>query len=145
MAEARRSELEAKVFTERKVYESKWVDVVLLEIEPPNGSRFEHHVIRLNRVIAAAVVNDQAEGLSAPGGTTRLTCHQLAVEVHNARSRLPSGWTSMQRPGTARQPQSDPPVVVSAVLRGPRVLWAGQGAAGERSGPWRARGFRGRL
>lgn len=52
-----------KVSGERTVYESPWVRLTLVDVEPPSGVRFEHHVVRLARVVAAAVVNDQSEVL----------------------------------------------------------------------------------
>jgi 8-oxo-dGTP pyrophosphatase MutT (NUDIX family) len=48
---------------ERIVYESPWVTLTLVDIEPPSGERFEHHVVRLARVVAAAVINGEGEVL----------------------------------------------------------------------------------
>lgn len=45
---------------ERSIYASRWVDVRLVDVEAPDGHRFEHHVLRMQRV-AVAVVLDQAE------------------------------------------------------------------------------------
>jgi len=43
---------------ERTVYDNPWVRLVLVDVEPPNGERFEHHVVRLGRVAIALVVDD---------------------------------------------------------------------------------------
>lgn len=46
------------VHGERSIYESKWLRLLLVDVELPDGSRFEHHVIRLNRAAIAAVIDD---------------------------------------------------------------------------------------
>jgi len=56
-------ELRTKVYGERVVYDNPWVRLTLADIEPPNGRRFEHHVVRLFPVAIALVLNDQDEVL----------------------------------------------------------------------------------
>jgi 8-oxo-dGDP phosphatase len=53
------SDLETRVFGERTVYDNPWVRVTLVDIEPPDGNRFEHHVVRLQTVVLTAVLDDQ--------------------------------------------------------------------------------------
>ena len=48
-----------RVFGERMLYDNPWVKLVKVDVEPPNGKRFEHHVVRLQRVALAAVIDDQ--------------------------------------------------------------------------------------
>lgn len=48
-----------KIHGERTVYESPWVRLALVDVEPPDVPRFEHHVVRLSRVAIAAVLDDQ--------------------------------------------------------------------------------------
>jgi 8-oxo-dGTP pyrophosphatase MutT (NUDIX family) len=52
-------ELRTKVFGERAVYDNRWVRVTLVDIETPDGQRFEHHVVRLKTVAIAAVVDER--------------------------------------------------------------------------------------
>ncbi len=52
-----------KVHGERSLYESDWVNLRLVDVELPDGTRFEHHVVRLPREAAAAVVHDRARGV----------------------------------------------------------------------------------
>jgi 8-oxo-dGTP pyrophosphatase MutT (NUDIX family) len=59
----RPDELRTKVYGERVVYDNPWVRLTLVDIEPPDGHRFEHHVVRLQRVAIAAVLNDADEVL----------------------------------------------------------------------------------
>lgn len=59
----RPDELTTKVFGERTLYESPWVRLTMVDIEPPDGHRFEHHVVRLNRVAIAVVLKDADEVL----------------------------------------------------------------------------------
>jgi ADP-ribose pyrophosphatase len=46
------------VFGERSAYESPWVRVKLVDVEAPEGSRFEYHVVELSRIAVALIVND---------------------------------------------------------------------------------------
>jgi ADP-ribose pyrophosphatase len=50
-----------KRYGERVVYESEWVRLTLVDIEPPDGRRFEHHVVHMKPVAIAALVNDVDE------------------------------------------------------------------------------------
>ncbi|NBM17912.1 NUDIX hydrolase [Streptomyces sp. GC420] len=47
-----------KVHGERRVHESAWLDVSLLDVEQPDGNRYEHHAVRLADVAATALVDD---------------------------------------------------------------------------------------
>jgi 8-oxo-dGTP pyrophosphatase MutT (NUDIX family) len=57
-------ELSWKVHGERAVYDNRWVKVSLVDVEPPDGSRFEHHVVRLDHVAVALLVNENEEVLT---------------------------------------------------------------------------------
>ncbi|MGH9063679.1 MAG: NUDIX hydrolase [Acidimicrobiales bacterium] len=50
--------MEWTVHGQRRVYESRWVNLDLLDVELPDGQRFEHHVVRMQRVAAAVVLDD---------------------------------------------------------------------------------------
>lgn len=52
-----------RTFGERVVYGNRWVRVDLVEVEAPNGERWEHHVVNLDRVAIALVVNERDEAL----------------------------------------------------------------------------------
>jgi 8-oxo-dGTP pyrophosphatase MutT (NUDIX family) len=57
MDERRTDGLRWMVHGERTVYDNRWVRLALVDVEPPNGKRFEHHVVRLGRVAVALVVD----------------------------------------------------------------------------------------
>jgi 8-oxo-dGDP phosphatase len=59
MAEDANGAPSTRVHQERTVYDSEWVRLVQVEIEPPDGRRFWHHVVRLQTVALAAVFDDQ--------------------------------------------------------------------------------------
>lgn len=42
----------------RTIYDNPWVKLDLVDVEPPGGKRFEHHVVRLSRVSITAVIDD---------------------------------------------------------------------------------------
>jgi 8-oxo-dGTP pyrophosphatase MutT (NUDIX family) len=48
------------VFGSRTIYKSRWIGVEMVDVESPDGRRFEHHVVRMQRV-AVAVVLDESE------------------------------------------------------------------------------------
>ncbi len=52
-----------QVHGERAVYTSDWVNVHLADVELPDGSRFEHHALRMARPAVAVVVSDAARGV----------------------------------------------------------------------------------
>lgn len=43
---------------ERTIYDSEWLRVALADVEPPDGSRFEHHVVYMKPVAIAVLVDD---------------------------------------------------------------------------------------
>ncbi|MFD9704349.1 NUDIX hydrolase [Lentzea sp. NPDC059081] len=53
-----------KIHGERTVYDNRWVTVNLVDVEPPDGSRFEHHVVKLDRVAVALLINEKEECLT---------------------------------------------------------------------------------
>ncbi|CAM3746805.1 NUDIX hydrolase [Nocardiopsis rhodophaea] len=50
---------EWRIHGERVIYDNRWVQLTLMDIEPPGVERFEHHVVRLHHVAIAAVLDDQ--------------------------------------------------------------------------------------
>jgi 8-oxo-dGTP pyrophosphatase MutT (NUDIX family) len=52
-----------KVHGERSLYESDWISLRLVDVELPDGRRFEHHVARMAREASAVVVHDQDRGI----------------------------------------------------------------------------------
>lgn len=54
---------EWKTYGERSVYENPWVTVGLVDVELPDGQRFEHHVVRLPTAAVAVVLDDRGRVL----------------------------------------------------------------------------------
>ena len=52
-----------KTFGEREIYTNYWLNVCLVDVELPDGQRFEHHVVRLRHLAVAVVVNSRREVL----------------------------------------------------------------------------------
>ena len=48
---------------ERSIYESEWLRLVLVDVEIPDGDRFEHHVVRFPNHAAGTVVRDPELGV----------------------------------------------------------------------------------
>lgn len=48
-----------QIHDSRRIYENRWVNLDLVDVEPPGVERFEHHVVRLHHVAITAVVDDQ--------------------------------------------------------------------------------------
>ncbi|HEV8556312.1 MAG TPA: NUDIX hydrolase [Actinophytocola sp.] len=47
-----------KTHGERLVYDSRWVRLGLVDVEAPNGRRWEYHVVHLDRIAIALVVDE---------------------------------------------------------------------------------------
>ncbi|MFI6285413.1 NUDIX hydrolase [Streptomyces sp. NPDC051018] len=45
------------VHGERRIYANPWVDLWLVDVQQPDGHRFEHHVVRLRHLAVAVVVD----------------------------------------------------------------------------------------
>jgi 8-oxo-dGTP pyrophosphatase MutT (NUDIX family) len=50
-------------FGERLVYDNRWVQLALADVQAPNGQRLEYHVVHLSRIAIALIVNEQDEVL----------------------------------------------------------------------------------
>lgn len=48
---------------ERTIYSSDWVDLRLVDVTAPDGRRFEHHVVRMQRVAVAVVLDEDLQHL----------------------------------------------------------------------------------
>jgi 8-oxo-dGTP pyrophosphatase MutT (NUDIX family) len=49
-----------KVHGRRTIYESPWLSLDLVDVEQPDGDRYEQHVVRMARPVAATVMTDSA-------------------------------------------------------------------------------------
>lgn len=52
-----------RIHGERALYESEWVRLTLVDVEVPDGERFEHHVVRMPNQAAGTVVYDPERGV----------------------------------------------------------------------------------
>lgn len=55
--------MEWKNYGQRQIYTNRWVSLDLIDVEQPDGRRWEHHVVRLRHLAVAAVVNSRREVL----------------------------------------------------------------------------------
>lgn len=46
------------VHGERLIYENPWVNLALVDVQQPDGRRWEHHVVRLRHLASAVVIKD---------------------------------------------------------------------------------------
>ncbi|MFF7928781.1 NUDIX hydrolase [Streptomyces mirabilis] len=51
------------VHGERQIYTNPWVNLCLVDVEQPDGARWEYHVVRLRHLAVTVVVNDRREVL----------------------------------------------------------------------------------
>jgi 8-oxo-dGTP pyrophosphatase MutT (NUDIX family) len=52
-----------RVHGERRLYASEWLNVSLADVELPDGTRFDHHVVRLPHPAVGTIVTDGARGI----------------------------------------------------------------------------------
>lgn len=128
-------DLRTKVFGERMIYESPWVRLTMVDIEPPDGHRFEHHVVRLFRVAIAVVLNDKDEvlmlwrhrfvadawGWELPGGIVDANEDGAACAAREVEEE--TGW----RPGTMTRLLTYQPMI--GMVDSPHELYVGRGAS----------------
>lgn len=103
--------MEWTVHGRRPIYESPWVSLDLVDVELPDGRRFEQHVVRMGRPVAALVVVDERErvllmwrhrhvtdtwGYEIPAG--RVEEGESAEETAVREAEEETGW----RPGPVR-------------------------------------------
>ncbi|MGL5866211.1 MAG: NUDIX domain-containing protein [Dermatophilaceae bacterium] len=68
---------------ERDLYTSEWVRLSLVDVEPPHGARFEHHVVTLPESAMTAIVDESREHVGL------IWRHRFAPDVWNWE--LPGG------------------------------------------------------
>ncbi len=104
--------MEWTIHGRRAIYESSWVSLDLVDVELPDGRRFEQHVVRMARPVAAVVVVDERDrvllmwrhrhvtdtwGWEIPAG--RIEEGESAEEAAARETEEETGW----RPGPLRQ------------------------------------------
>lgn len=115
------------VHGERVLYDNRWVRLTKVDVTPPNGERFEHHVVRLHRVVLVLVVDDAERvlmlwrhrfitdswGWELPGGiaeegeTDEVTASREMVEETGWRPRTLRPWVEFQpMPGMVDTPHA---------------------------------------
>lgn len=98
------------VHGERALYESEWVNLSLVDVEIPDERRFDHHVIRVPRAAAGAVIHRPGEvlllwrhrfitdtwGWEIPAG--KIEAGEAPVDAAEREALEESGW----QPGPLR-------------------------------------------
>ena len=120
---------------ERSIYSSRWVDVRLVDVEAPDGHRFEHHVLRMQRVAVAAVLDatsskllmlrrhrfiDDSWGWEVPVGIVEPGEAPLATAMREVEEE--TGW----RPAQLRQVVEFQPTI--GIADTPHEVFLGVGA-----------------
>jgi len=52
-----------RVYGERSLYDSEWISLRLVDVELPDGERFEHHIVRIPEEAAAVIALDPERGV----------------------------------------------------------------------------------
>ncbi len=52
-----------QVHGERQIYDNQWVNLWLVDVQQPDGRRWEHHVVRMRHLAVAVVLNEQKQVL----------------------------------------------------------------------------------
>jgi ADP-ribose pyrophosphatase len=55
-----------RTFGEKTIYESSpWVRLALVDVEAPNGERWDYHVVHFGRIAVAMIVDEDADTCNA--------------------------------------------------------------------------------
>ncbi|MEC4015227.1 NUDIX domain-containing protein [Streptomyces sp. H27-D2] len=123
-----------QIHGERTVYDNPWVKLALVDVEPPGVERFEHHVVRLQHVAIAAVVDDADRvlmlwryrfvpdrwGWELPGGIVDAGEDALHTALREVEEE--TGW----RPDSLEHVVTYQPMV--GMVDSPHEIFVGQGA-----------------
>lgn len=99
-----------RTFGERTVYDNRWVRLGLVDVEAPNGERWEYHVVHLDRIAVALIVDDQDRvlmswryrfvteqwGYELLGGM--VDAREQAAETAAREAEEESGWSPIGEP-----------------------------------------------
>lgn len=116
------------------IYDNPWVRLELMEVEPPGVERFRHHVVRLQRVAIAAVIDDddrvlmlwryrfvaQQAGWELPGGIVEPGEDPAATAAREVEEE--TGW----RPKSLEHVVTYQPMI--GMVDSPHEIFVGRGA-----------------
>ena len=102
---------------ERTIYDNEWVRLTLVDIEPPHGQRFEHHVVHMKPVAIAVLMSERNEVLM-------LRRHRFATDEWGT-----SCWAASSR-SERNQP---PPLPGKPSRRAGTSLWVCHGTSSRSS------------
>lgn len=112
-----------QVFGERTIYDNAWVQLVQVDVEPPDGRRFWHHVVRLQTVAAAVVLDEDNRvlllrrhrfatgelGWELPGGI--VAAGETGAEAAMRETEEETGWRPTGAPTLVARFQPMPGMV----------------------------------
>jgi 8-oxo-dGTP pyrophosphatase MutT (NUDIX family) len=123
-----------QVHEKRELYDNRWVRLELWDVEPPGVEPFEHHVVTLQRVSIAAVLDDQDRvlmlwryrfvadqfGWELPGGIVDAGEDGLTTALREVEEE--TGW----RPGGLEHVVTFQPMI--GMVDSPHEIFVGRGA-----------------
>lgn len=123
-----------RIHGKKSLYDNRWVKLELWDVEPPGVERFEHHVVILQHVAIAAILDDQERvlmlwryrfvadqwGWELPGGIVDADENGLATALREVEEE--TGW----RPAGLEHVVTFQPMI--GMVDSPHEIYVGRGA-----------------
>ena len=84
-----------RTYGEKMIYDNRWVRLGLVDVEAPNGERWDYHVVHFGRIAIAMIVNEDDD-------TVLMLWRYRFATVRGSRTRPWCVTSGFRRPSRTR-------------------------------------------